>query len=78
MIKPRSTRALCTPDLAHVGGLPRLPGAVHAYEDDVTVCVTTKDDVTNDVSTKDDVTVCGAGGSVRDASTRIKEGGGAW
>ena len=56
MIKPRSTRALCTPDLAHVGGLPRLPGAVHAYEDDVSVC--------------------GAGGS--DASTRIKEGGGAW
>ena len=61
---------------------------MHAYEDDVTVCVTTKDDVTNnvttkddvtnDVTTKDDVTVCGAGGSVRDASTRIKEGGGAW
>lgn len=41
----------------HTGGLPRLPGALHAYEDDVTVC---------------------GAGSVHDASTRIKEGGGAW
>ena len=55
-----STRALYTPSglvSRTSGGLPRLPGAMHAYEDDVTVCVA---------------------GSVNEASTRIKEGGGAW
>ena len=60
MIKKRSTRALYTPSglvSRTSGGLPRLPGAMHAYEDDVTVCVA---------------------GSVNEASTRIKEGGGAW
>ena len=55
-----STRALYTPSglvSRTSGGLPRLPGAMHAHEDDVTVCVA---------------------GSVNEASTRIKEGGGAW